>query len=83
MLRKKRILKAIKPYALERLQLANELYESGKISQNEYIAAIKLIYKSGGLPTGEQSFLKFVFKHPLQQSTFFEVKRYAYKGFKA
>lgn len=73
MLKNKRLLKAIKPYALEHLLLVNELYESSEITKEEYIAAIKLIYKSGGLQTGEQYFLKFVFGHPFQHSNLFEV----------
>ena len=72
MITNKRLLKAIKPHALERLYLVNELYESKVISKEEYIAAVKLIYKSGGLQSGEQYFLKFVFSHPFQSSNFIE-----------
>lgn len=72
MMRNKRLLKAIKPYALERLYLVNSLYESNKITKEEYITVIKLIYKSGGLQTGEQYFLKFVLGRPVQLSNSIE-----------
>jgi len=73
MLTNKRLLKSIKPHALERLYLVNTLYESKEITKEEYIAAVKLIYKSGGLQSGEQYFLKFVFGRPFQHSNLIEV----------
>lgn len=71
-MKKKKLLKAIKPHALERLYLVTRLYENKEITKEEYFWALQLIYKSRGLFNGEHILRDLGYRSPYLSEYIFD-----------